>query len=318
MKKTFLFIVLLIGFILFPQDSTAQIADPCDFLEPDQYSIIEYCQRPDGHIRVVVTKPDIDIPNWDPSPIPGQPGRYKNDYLVALRDGSGTVVAQVSLNDYLYWVSGVRDGEEITPAKVAQVKAAYEAFMRNQNPGITIEMFDQLLPDDVVAALNEDGSYDIAVNILGYDPEDDRVIDVGGGPLGEQDFYNDEVTIPTPENPDPEPMPDDPPEEVAPVSPPIRVIGFLEGCKAGNLFGGNDFEGCISSIGNNAHVLALSIGVLVSIFMLPFIGINLASGNPQNIEKGKEMLMSWAQGLLLIILSGVIVRLVATQLFGVS
>jgi hypothetical protein len=80
------------------------------------------------------------------------------------------------------------------------------------------------------------------------------------------------------------------------------------------------FEGmtttCFKNLGDRAVVFLIALGVLSSVFLLPYIGMLWASGNPDNIQKATEMLVAWASGLLLLLLSGFIIEMVGRDVLG--
>lgn len=66
----------------------------------------------------------------------------------------------------------------------------------------------------------------------------------------------------------------------------------------------------------SAQYYAIAVGVLISLFMIPYIGILLASGDPENVEKGMDWLRSFLGGLLLLVFSGLIIRIFGTDFLG--
>lgn len=66
----------------------------------------------------------------------------------------------------------------------------------------------------------------------------------------------------------------------------------------------------------SAQRLLIAVGVVVSVFLLPYIGVLFASGNPENIQKATEWLTSWATGLLLLLMSGIIIRIIGSDILG--
>jgi len=67
---------------------------------------------------------------------------------------------------------------------------------------------------------------------------------------------------------------------------------------------------------SKAQQYLIAIGVVSSIFIVPYIGVLLASGNEESIKKGSEWFQSWAFGLLLLLLSGLILRVVGSDILG--
>lgn len=60
----------------------------------------------------------------------------------------------------------------------------------------------------------------------------------------------------------------------------------------------------------------IALGIFASIFIVPYFGVLLASGNPENIEKGLEWAKSWAFGLLLLLLSSFVIRVIGSDILG--
>lgn len=60
----------------------------------------------------------------------------------------------------------------------------------------------------------------------------------------------------------------------------------------------------------------IAFGVFASIFIVPYFGVLLASGNPENIEKGIEWAKSWGFGLLLLLLSSFVIRIIGSDILG--
>lgn len=73
---------------------------------------------------------------------------------------------------------------------------------------------------------------------------------------------------------------------------------------------------CFSVLGNKLLNIFIAIGILATIFMLPYAGILLASGSEQNVQKAKEIITALIYGLLLLILSGAIVLIIGEEVFG--
>lgn len=74
----------------------------------------------------------------------------------------------------------------------------------------------------------------------------------------------------------------------------------------------NDFAGWMG----NLHNYLIAIGVILSVFMLPWGFVLLGTGDPGNIKKGQEILQSLAIGLVVLILSGTIIRLISSEVLG--
>ena len=60
----------------------------------------------------------------------------------------------------------------------------------------------------------------------------------------------------------------------------------------------------------------IAFGIFSSIFIVPYFGVLLASGNSENIEKGLEWAKSWAFGLLLLLLSSFVIRIIGSDILG--
>ncbi len=80
---------------------------------------------------------------------------------------------------------------------------------------------------------------------------------------------------------------------------------------------GGDIVQCIVSLNRDITALIMGFAVILALFMLPYIGLLFASGDPAKIEKAKEMLTSWAAGFILVALSGVLILIVLRELLGV-
>jgi len=94
----------------------------------------------------------------------------------------------------------------------------------------------------------------------------------------------------------------------------IKYLGLFSGCN--NPL--DDVVNCVQSVSKDILVLILGGVTIYSIFVLPYMGFLMASGSPENIKKGKEMFTAWITGIVLIIFSGLIVRVVAKDLLGVG
>lgn len=79
-----------------------------------------------------------------------------------------------------------------------------------------------------------------------------------------------------------------------------------------------DIIDCVQSISKDLYSLILGGVIIYSIFMLPYIGYLMASGDTENVKKGKEFFTAWITGLMLIVFSGLIVRVIAKDLLGVN
>ncbi len=66
----------------------------------------------------------------------------------------------------------------------------------------------------------------------------------------------------------------------------------------------------------NIHNYLIALGVIISVFMLPYAFVLMGTGDPSNIKKGQEMLQSLAIGLAVLILSGTIIRIIASEVIG--
>ena len=295
---------------------------------------IGYEQDPEDGMMYLTLK-DITFNPLTYSPIPwdgiGESGDYVNDYIIVIGDYSvqdGEIVPiaggdmfSFSLNALLYTqMLGVDSPSEVTQAKATELSTALDALF--SGAGLRIPL-NPLLPTAMIQELNDNASYNLSYLRPVRDPARDGSIFYGDA-LGLQPFYFD-YTAPLDEDDVPEPIEGDPDPVDAPGDPDVPVPGDpLSG--PGFEFDGGLFEGCspdagiescFTALGSNAHILAIGLGVVSSLFMLPLIGLNLSSGDPATIQKGKDMFMSWIQGLFLIILSGVIVRIVLTYLFCV-
>lgn len=80
---------------------------------------------------------------------------------------------------------------------------------------------------------------------------------------------------------------------------------------------GGDIVQCIVSLNRDITALIMGFAVMLALFMLPYIGLLFASGDPTKIEKAKEMLSGWVAGFILVLLSGVIILIVLRELLGV-
>jgi len=74
----------------------------------------------------------------------------------------------------------------------------------------------------------------------------------------------------------------------------------------------DDFKGWMAK----GQRYLIAFGVFASIFIVPYFGVLLASGNPENIEKGLEWAKSWAFGLLLLLLSSFVIRIIGSDILG--
>lgn len=78
------------------------------------------------------------------------------------------------------------------------------------------------------------------------------------------------------------------------------------------IFDLSDFAGWMANI----HNYLIALGVIISVFMLPYAFVLMGTGDPSNIKKGQEMLQSLAIGLAVLILSGTIIRIIASEVIG--
>jgi len=60
----------------------------------------------------------------------------------------------------------------------------------------------------------------------------------------------------------------------------------------------------------------IAFGIFASIFIVPYFGVLLASGNPESIKEGLEWAKSWAFGLLLLLLSSFVIRIIGSDILG--
>lgn len=60
----------------------------------------------------------------------------------------------------------------------------------------------------------------------------------------------------------------------------------------------------------------IAFGIFASIFIVPYFGVLLASGNPESIKEGLEWAKSWAFGLLLLLLSSLVIRIIGSDILG--
>lgn len=60
----------------------------------------------------------------------------------------------------------------------------------------------------------------------------------------------------------------------------------------------------------------IGIGLIFGVFIIPYAVILMASGNQENIKKGREWLNSYIQGLIVVLLSGAIIKIVGTEILG--
>lgn len=102
----------------------------------------------------------------------------------------------------------------------------------------------------------------------------------------------------------PEPSPEDPGDAGSPSDP-----GDLAEI---------DYDSKIMDFSALATRFLIGIAIFASVFLLPYIGVLMASGNPENINKGKEWLFSWLSGLLFLLMSGIIVRLIGSEILNIA
>jgi hypothetical protein len=101
--------------------------------------------------------------------------------------------------------------------------------------------------------------------------------------------------------------PNDPPEcdygdcEYVPPSPPPPQS---------TVFSVDDLKGFASKW----HVYIIAIALVLSVFLLPYIGVLMASGDPEKIQKGKDWLWSLLTGLFLLLLSGTVLKIVGVDI----
>lgn len=72
----------------------------------------------------------------------------------------------------------------------------------------------------------------------------------------------------------------------------------------------DELEGYIGDI----QKVIVGIGVFAAFFLIPYAAVLMASGNPDQIKKGRDWLTSIVSGLVLLILSGLIIRVIGTDL----
>ena len=93
---------------------------------------------------------------------------------------------------------------------------------------------------------------------------------------------------------------------------------------AGSRYASCDFgvdksiEECIISINKDIMGAIIAVVVVISVFMLPFIVLNMTSGDPQKIQSGKDALYAWITGFLLIVFSGIIIIIVLSEMLLVA
>ncbi len=66
----------------------------------------------------------------------------------------------------------------------------------------------------------------------------------------------------------------------------------------------------VSSWIHNIQIMIIAIGVISSIFIIPYIVVLFASASPENIKKGKDWLVSLITGVALLTLSSILIELV--------
>lgn len=77
-----------------------------------------------------------------------------------------------------------------------------------------------------------------------------------------------------------------------------------------------DLEVDIKEITDTLLMGIIGIGLIFGVFIIPYAVILMASGNQENIKKGREWLNSYIQGLIVVLLSGAIIRIVGTEILG--
>ncbi|MDQ5981987.1 MAG: hypothetical protein QG570_752 [Patescibacteria group bacterium] len=286
---------------------------------------IGYEQDSNGQMKLMLKDITFDPLHFNPIPTDGigGSGGYLNDYVIVIGDytvvdgkivpTAGGDMFSFSLNEFFYsFRFGITSPSQVTPDMANEFKTALDAMFR-QDGGMTIPL-NALLPRAMIEKLNAGGEYYLSyLKVIRSVDKNGNELEDYGTALGKQLFYFD-YTAPLDDDDTPEPILDPtPPPSGGLTGPSFNFDGGLfDGCTPSAGIGA-----CLTALGSNAHILAIGLGVVASLFMLPLIGLNLSSGDPATIQKGKDMFMSWIQGLFLIILSGVIVRIVATDLFGV-
>lgn len=64
------------------------------------------------------------------------------------------------------------------------------------------------------------------------------------------------------------------------------------------------------------HSVLIAIGVVSSVFIIPYGGILISTGTPENIKKGWDVIKACSIGLAVLILSGTIIRIIGSELIG--
>ncbi len=65
---------------------------------------------------------------------------------------------------------------------------------------------------------------------------------------------------------------------------------------------------------HNLYIMIIGFGIISAIFIIPYVSILFATGNPERIKTGKEWLTSLVTGLILLTLSAVIIKIVGSAL----
>ena len=70
----------------------------------------------------------------------------------------------------------------------------------------------------------------------------------------------------------------------------------------------------VEEIASNLQKGITALGVFIGVFLVPYAVILMATGSQENIKKGKDWLTSYVSGLIVILLAGIIIKIVGTEL----
>lgn len=77
-------------------------------------------------------------------------------------------------------------------------------------------------------------------------------------------------------------------------------------------FGTDDLTGALATL----QSILIAVGVVGSVIMLPYAFVLISTGQPENIQKGWDWIKSIGVGLIILILSSTIIRLIGRQVLG--
>jgi len=92
----------------------------------------------------------------------------------------------------------------------------------------------------------------------------------------------------------------------------LNGLGVVPGGLPPLLFDISSFQGWAA----RGQQYIIAFGIFASIFIVPYFGVLLASGNPESIKAGLEWAKSWAFGLLLLLLSSLVIRIIGSDILG--